>query len=65
MAAPDRELLSRTARNAVRALMSDLVAGAIGEYWENEHFAQNPVASPGEGGVRKQVFDTSLHQLTG
>ncbi|MFD5111920.1 abortive infection family protein [Streptomyces sp. NPDC058391] len=58
MATPDRELLSRTARNAVRALMSDLVAGAIGEYWENEHFAQNSDATPGEGGVRKQLFDS-------
>ncbi|MEU6348361.1 abortive infection family protein [Streptomyces sp. NPDC047072] len=58
MATPDRELLSRTARNAVRGLMSGLVAGAIGEYWENEHFAQNPDATPGEGGVRKQLFDS-------
>jgi hypothetical protein len=58
MANPDRELLSRTARNAVRALMSNLVAGAIGEYWENEHFAQNLDVTPGEGGVRKQLFDS-------
>ncbi len=58
MATPDRELLSRTARNAIRGLMSGLVAGAIGEYWENEHFAQNPDATPGEGGVRKQLFDS-------
>ncbi|MEU6950227.1 abortive infection family protein [Streptomyces sp. NPDC046316] len=57
MASPDRELLSRTARNAVRGLMSGLVAGAIGEHWENEHFAQNPDVTPGEGGVRKQLFD--------
>lgn len=58
MVTADRELLSRTARNAVRALMSDLVAGAIGEYWENEHFAPAPGFKPGEGGVRKQLFDS-------
>ncbi|MFE6727771.1 hypothetical protein ACFVDN_07735 [Streptomyces californicus] len=58
MATPDRELLSRTARNAIRGLMSGLVAGAIGEYWENEHFAPAPGFIPGEGGVRKQLFDS-------
>ncbi|MEV7297206.1 abortive infection family protein [Streptomyces microflavus] len=58
MASPDRELLSRTARNAVRALMSTLALGAIGEYWENEHFTQRPDATPGDGGVRKQLFDS-------
>lgn len=58
MATADRELLSRTARNAVRGLMSDLVAGAIGEYWQNEHFAVDPDFTPGEGGVRKQLFDS-------
>ncbi|GAB2889922.1 hypothetical protein GCM10027074_67780 [Streptomyces deserti] len=55
--AADRELLSRSARNAVRGLMSGLVAGAIREYWENEHFAADPDFVPGEGGVRKQLFD--------
>ncbi|MFG2440964.1 abortive infection family protein [Streptomyces sp. NPDC048508] len=58
MATTDRELLSRTARNTVRGLMSGLVAGAIGEYWENEHFAAAPDFIPGEGGVRKQLFDS-------
>ncbi|WP_328698042.1 hypothetical protein [Streptomyces sp. NBC_00342] len=58
MASPDRELLSRTARNAVRALMSTLALGAIGEYWENEHFTRILDVSPGEGGVRKQLFDS-------
>ncbi|MCZ4102319.1 hypothetical protein C8250_042795 [Streptomyces sp. So13.3] len=58
MATADRELLSRPARNAVRGLMSDLVAGAIGEYWENEHFTQDPDFTPGDGGVRKQLFDS-------
>ncbi|MFD9535329.1 hypothetical protein [Streptomyces sp. NPDC060010] len=55
MVSPDRELLSRTARNAVRGLMSGLVAGAIGEYWENEHFAQNPDATPGDGMGKPQA----------
>lgn len=38
--------------------MSGLAAGAIGEYWENEHFAADPDFVPGEGGVRKQLFDS-------
>ncbi|MEV5567697.1 abortive infection family protein [Streptomyces sp. NPDC052196] len=58
MASADRELLSRTARNAIRGLMSGLAAGAIGEYWENEHFVRSPEATPGDGGVRKQLFDS-------
>ncbi|MGW3060691.1 abortive infection family protein [Streptomyces goshikiensis] len=58
MATPDRELLSRTARNAVRALMSDLALGAIGEYWENQHFTQNLDTTPGGGSARKQLFDS-------
>lgn len=58
MATADRELLSRTTRNAVRGLMSGLVAGAIDEYWQNEHFAPDPDFTPGEGGVRKQLFDS-------
>ncbi len=58
MVTTDRELLSRTARNAVRGLMSGLVAGTISEYWQNEHFAPDHDFTPGEGGVRKQLFDT-------
>ncbi|MEV4048914.1 hypothetical protein [Streptomyces sp. NPDC049744] len=34
------------------------MAGAIGEHWENEHFAPAPGFTPGEGGVRKQLFDS-------
>ncbi|MGW0316409.1 hypothetical protein [Streptomyces flavidovirens] len=38
--------------------MSDLVADAIGENWENEHFAPAPGFTPVEGGGRKQLFDS-------
>jgi hypothetical protein len=56
--ASDRDLVSRTARNAVRGLMSELAQAAICEYWENEHFAPAPDFTPGEGGVRKRTFDS-------
>jgi hypothetical protein len=49
-------LLSRTALNAVRALMSGLMVAAISEYWEDEHFAPNPDFTPGDGGARRQSF---------
>ncbi|TKA06566.1 hypothetical protein [Actinacidiphila oryziradicis] len=50
------DLLSRTALNAVRALMSGLMVAAISEYWEDEHFAPNPDFAPGDGGARRQSF---------
>lgn len=56
--ASDRDLISRTARNAVRGLMSELAQAAICEYWENEHFVRAPDFVPGEGGVRKRTFDS-------
>jgi hypothetical protein len=56
--AVQHEILSRTARNAVRAMLTDLAKAAIAEYWENEHFTPAPDFTPGEGGVRKQTFDS-------
>ncbi|MFF7249845.1 abortive infection family protein [Embleya sp. NPDC008237] len=56
--AVQRELLSRTARNAVRGELTGLAKAAIAEYWENEHFAPDPNFTPGEGSVRKQTFDS-------
>ncbi|MFB7782190.1 protein kinase [Streptomyces vinaceus] len=55
--ADDRPLVSRTTRNAVRRLMSNLFVGAIEEYWENEGFARNDSVTPRAGGVRQQTFD--------
>ena len=55
--ASDRELVARSARNAVRALMSGLAQAAIAEYWENERFAPDSDFAGSDGGVRKQTFD--------
>jgi hypothetical protein len=54
----DRELLSRTSRNAIRGLMSSVYVAAIREYWENEHFAPQPDFESRDGGERKNAFDS-------
>ncbi|WP_221762251.1 abortive infection family protein [Nonomuraea sp. WAC 01424] len=53
-----QELVSRTARNAVRYHVTGLAVGAIREYWENEGFAAVPDLPARDTSVRRGTFDS-------
>jgi len=56
---PERDLVSRATRNAIRRPMNVLARGAICEYWENEGFqAIEGYVPTREGGVRQTAFDS-------